>query len=90
MPFTRRGVTVEVHDLLARGLAQRKFPVTPRRYDGVKLEVPAEIAVEDHPPMRVELYLSPGTERAAIHLACAGTLVADDITEIELSGIFVL
>lgn len=86
-PLLQTGVTVEVHDLLARGLAQRVFPVTPRRYDGVKLDVPTDIIVEGYPPMRVELYLSPGAERPAIHLACAGTLVADDITEIEVLDI---
>lgn len=78
------GVTVEVHDHLARGLAQKRFPVTPRRFDGIALDVPAELAVEGYPPIRVELYLSRGAERPTIHLACAGTLVAEDVADVDV------
>lgn len=83
-PLLQTGVAVEVHDHLARGLAQKHFVVTPRRYDGIRLDVSAEVPVEGYPPMRVELYLSRGVERPAIHLACAGTLVAEDLAEIDV------
>ena len=86
-PIIQSGVTLEVHDHMARGLAQKRFPVTPRRFDGVRLEVPAEIAGgRPTPPIRVELYLARGAERPAIQLACAGTLVADDIAELAVLG----
>jgi hypothetical protein len=83
-PIVQSGVVVEVHDHMARGLAQKRFPVTPRRYDGVRLDVPAELEVDGHPPIRIELYLSRGGDRPGIQLACAGTLVADDLADIEL------
>lgn len=86
-PILATGVVVEVHDHMARGLAQKRFPVTPRRFEGVRLAVPAEVPVEGYPPIRVELYLSRGAERPAIQLACAGTLVADDVGEVEVLGL---
>ena len=83
-PILQTGVAIEVHDLMARGTAQRRFPVIPRKFDGVRLDVPGEIAVDGYPPARVELYLARGAERPAVHLACAGTLVAEDISEVDL------
>jgi hypothetical protein len=83
-PLLHCGVDVEIHDHLARGLAQKRFPVTPRRFEGIRLDVPAEIAVEGHSHIRIELYLSRGAERPAVQLACAGTLVADDIGELDV------
>ena len=47
---------------------------------------PREIAVPGHPSIRVELYLARGVERPAIQLACAGTLVADDVAELDVLG----
>jgi hypothetical protein len=43
--------------------------------------------VEGSSPMRVELYLARGAERPAIQIACAGTLVADDIAELAALGL---
>jgi hypothetical protein len=86
-PILSTGANVEIHDHLARGLAQKRFPVTPKRYDGLPLDLPREVAVDNQPPIRIELYLSRGTERPAIQLACAGTLVADDISEVEVLGL---
>jgi hypothetical protein len=80
-------VAIEVHDHLVRGLGQKRFSVTPRRFEGIPLEVPPEIAVPGHPPIRVELYLARGAEQPAIQLACAGTLVADDIAELDVLGL---
>lgn len=81
-PILSTGVQVEVHDGMARGLAQKRFVVAPHRYTGEPLALPAEIAVEGHPPVRVEIYLGRGDERPAVQVACAGTLVADDIAEL--------
>lgn len=80
------GVSLEIRDHLARGLAQKHFCVTPRRFDGVRLDVPSEIAVDGYGPIQLELYLARGAERAAIQVACAGTLVASDIAELAALG----
>ncbi|HEY6035391.1 MAG TPA: ATP-binding protein [Kofleriaceae bacterium] len=85
-PILASGATIEIHDHLVRGLGQKRFEVTPRRFEGIPIEVPPEIAVAGHPPIRVELYFARGAERPAIQLACAGTLVADDIAELDALG----
>jgi histidine kinase/DNA gyrase B/HSP90-like ATPase len=81
-PILASGVQVEVRDALARGLAQRRFPVAPKPFTGEPLRVPVEVPVEGFPSGRVELYLSRGAERPAVQLSCAGTLVADDFAEL--------
>jgi hypothetical protein len=80
-------VELVVHDDVARGLAQKTFAVVPRRFTGEPIAVPSEIDVVGHPPVRVELYLARGAERPAIQVACAGTLVADDIAQLESLGL---
>jgi hypothetical protein len=88
-PILASGVAIEVRDHMARGLAQKQFTVTPRRYEGIRIDVPEELDVLGHPPARIELYLSRGAERPAIQLACAGTLVGDDLGDVaalELDG----
>lgn len=82
-----REVSLTVHDGIARGLAQKLFEVQPRRYGGERIELPAEVEVAGHPPLRVELYLARGAERPAIQVACAGTLVADDVAELGALGL---
>jgi hypothetical protein len=85
-PILASGATIEIHDHLVRGTGQKRFEVTPRRFEGIPIEVPSEIAVDGHPPIRIELYLARGAERSAIQLACAGTLVADDLSELDVLG----
>lgn len=85
-PILASGVVIEIHDHLARGPGQKRFEVTPKRFEGIPIDVPAEISVEGHAPIRVELYLARGAERPAIQLACAGTLVADDLADIDALG----
>lgn len=85
-PILASGAAIEIHDHLVRGTGQKRFEVTPRRFEGIPIEVAPEIAVPDHPPIRVELYLARGAERPAIQLACAGTLVADDIADLDALG----
>lgn len=82
-PILASGVEVEVRDALARGLAQKRFPVAPRPFTGERLDIPAELPVGGYPPARVELYLARGAERPAIQVSCSGTLVADDIAELH-------
>lgn len=81
-----REVRLLVHDRIARGLAQKRFEVTPRRFQGERLELPDAIPVPSFEPIRVELYLAVG-EPPAIQVACAGTLVADDLAELRALGL---
>jgi hypothetical protein len=83
----RRDVAMIVHDDVARGLAQKIFHVVPRRFAGERLDLPSEVNVAGFVPMRVELYLARGAERPAIQVACSGTLVADDIAQLEALGL---
>ena len=85
-PILASGASIEVHDHLVRGLGQKRFEVTPRRFEGIPIEVPGEIQIAGQPPIRIELYLARGAERPAIQLACAGTLVADDIAALDVLG----
>lgn len=82
-PILNSGAEVEVFDAMARGLAQKKFPVVPRRFTGEPLRLPAEIPVSGFSTAQVELYLARGAERPAIQVSCAGTLVVDDIAELH-------
>jgi hypothetical protein len=83
----RRDVTLVLQDDIARGLAQKVFHVVPRKFGGERLELPGEIEAPGHPPVRVELYLARGAERPAIQVACAGSLVADDVAQLEALGL---
>jgi hypothetical protein len=83
----RRDVAMIVHDDVARGLAQKIFHVVPRRFAGERLDLPPEVEVAGFAPLCVELYLARGAERPAIQIACAGTLVADDIAQLEALGL---
>jgi hypothetical protein len=83
----QRDVQLVVHDDVARGLAQKTFQVVPRRFAGERLDVPPEVEVPGHLPIRVELYLARGADRPAIQVACAGTLVADDVAQLEALGL---
>jgi len=82
-PILASGVEVEIYDAMARGLAQKRFPVSPRPFTGEPLVLPAEMPTEGYPPVRVELYLARGSERPSVQVSCAGTLVADDIGELH-------
>ena len=80
------GAGLEIHDGLARGLAERTFTVVPRRFVGERLALPEAAPVEGYPPARIELYLARGDDRAAVEVSCAGTLVADDAAELRARG----
>jgi hypothetical protein len=82
-PILASGVEMEVHDAMAKGTAQKRFSVVPRRFTGEPLQITAELPVAGFPSAHVELYLARGAERPAIQVSCAGTLVADDIGELH-------
>jgi hypothetical protein len=81
------GINLEIFDGLARGTAQRRFAVVPRRFTGERLAVPELIPLPDLAPVRVELYFARGSSRPAIEVSCAGTVVADDIGELRSLGV---
>ncbi len=81
------GVDLSIFDGMARGTSQKQFAVVPRRFTGEPLNLPSEIPVPDHAPIRVELHLARGLDRPAIEVACSGTLVADDIAELRALGL---
>ncbi len=82
-PILASGVEMEVHDAMAKGTAQKRFSVVPRRFTGEPLRMPGELPVAGFPSAHVELYVARGAERPAIQVSCAGTLVADDIGELH-------
>ncbi len=82
-PILASGVEMGVHDAMAKGTAQKRFSVVPRRFTGEPLRIAAELPVGGFPSAHVELYLARGAERPAIQVSCAGTLVADDIGELH-------
>ena len=81
------GAALEIHDGLARGLAERTFVVVPRRFVGERLKVPEVVPVEGFPAAKIELYLARGDDRPAIEVSCAGTLVADDAAALGAAGL---
>ena len=80
------GAKIVVNDRVARGSAQKRFAVAPKRFTGERLALHEELPVVGHPPIKVELYLSRGAERPRIQVGCSGTLVADDIVELGALG----
>src|SRR5690606_1748312 len=85
-PLLASGVTIEVREYDARGQLADRAIVTPRRFDGIRLDLPAELAVPGYPPVGVELYLA-GAERAGVELTCAGTVVADRLGDLAPLGL---
>jgi hypothetical protein len=80
-----RGAVVRIRDRIARGLARKEFVVKPRPYLGAPLEELRELEVPGFESARVELYLVAGEEerRGVVALSCGGTVVLDDIAEID-------
>jgi hypothetical protein len=80
-----RGASVRIRDRIARGLARKEFVVKPRPYLGAPLEELRELEVPGFESARVELYLVAGDEerRGVVALSCGGTVVLDDIAEID-------
>ncbi len=75
-------VELVVHDGMARGTAQKRFEVKPRRFLGERLDLPVEIAVPGYEAIRVEIYLTRGELDASVQIACAGTVVAESVREL--------
>jgi len=80
-----RDAVVRIRDRVARGRARKLFVVEPRPYLGRPLESWRELSVPGFEPARVELYaLAPDEDRrGVVSLSCGGTVVLDDIAEID-------
>lgn len=82
-PLLASGAAVEVREYDTRGQLAERAPVTPRRFDGVRLDVPAGVAVPGLATLQVELYLAGATGAGgAVELTCAGTVVADRLADL--------
>jgi hypothetical protein len=80
----QRDVRLRVIDRLARGAAQKDFPVRPPRFQGIPMKDLREWPVPGHPPLRVELHYLPEEHGVGrVTLAGAGTVVADDLMQLE-------
>ena len=92
-PLLASGVDVELREYDARGQVADRTKVVPRRFEGLRLDVPSEIAVPGHPPILVELYRTAagaGAGPSGVELTCAGTVVADHFGELAPLGLDVL
>ena len=80
-----REAVVRITDRVARGRARKLFVVEPRPYLGRPLEQWRTLEVPGFESARVELYaVAPDEERhGVVALSCGGTVVLDDIAEID-------
>jgi signal transduction histidine kinase len=80
------GVIVEAREFDARGVLVDRVAVVPRRFDGVRLDVPAQIAVPGYAPIAMELYHA-AAGACGVELTCAGTVVAERIGDLAALGL---
>lgn len=86
----QRDTIVEIHDRVARGLAQKRLVVRPHRYRGAAIEDLRELPIEGFSPAQVEIYLLPESEAGQnpgrVSLSCGGTVVLDDLATLQVSN----
>lgn len=80
------GVAVEAREFDSRGMLVDRVAVVPRRFDGVRLDVPAQIAVPGYAPIAMELYHA-GAGASGVELTCAGTVVAERLGDLAVLGL---
>lgn len=85
-PLRASGVVLEVREFDLRGQVIERHAVVPLRFDGARLEVPTEILVPGLPPIEVELYHA-GTAATGVEVTCAGTVIADRVTDLAGLGL---
>ncbi|MEM6675047.1 MAG: hypothetical protein AAF726_19515, partial [Planctomycetota bacterium] len=80
-----REAVVRIRDRVARGRAKKEFFVQPQPFVGRPIEHLDAMEVPGYESARVELYLVAEDEdrRGRVGLACGGTIVLDDIAEID-------
>lgn len=80
-PLLASAVAIEVREYDHRGQIVERAAVVPRRFEGIRLDVPAQIAVAGYSPIVVELYHA-GTAATGVELTCAGIVVANRLSEL--------
>lgn len=85
-PLRASAVQLEVREYDLRGQVAERIAVVPRRFEGVRLELPPQIAVPGYPPIELELYHA-GTAATGVELTCAGTVVAEGLAELSALGL---
>ncbi|MEM6674025.1 MAG: ATP-binding protein [Planctomycetota bacterium] len=80
-----RDAVVRIRDRVARGRAKKEFIVQPQPFVGRPIEGLDAMEVPGYESARVELYLVAQDEdrRGRVSLACGGTVVLDDLAEID-------
>jgi signal transduction histidine kinase len=79
-------VAIEVREIDSRGQLVDRVAVVPRRFDGTRLDVSAQIAVPGHSPITVELYHA-SSGACGVELTCAGTVIADRLADLAALGL---
>jgi signal transduction histidine kinase len=85
-PLLASGATIEVREYDARGALVDRVAVVPRRFDGVRLDVPASISLAGRPSVELELYHA-SSGASGVELTCAGTIVADCVGDLAALGL---
>jgi len=82
-----RDVDLVIRDRVARGRAAKVIVVRPTRFAGERLDIRESLECAGFGPIRVELYLLPPgeTREHAVAVSSGGTLVYDDLAELELA-----
>ncbi len=80
-----RDAVVRIRDRVARGRAKKEFVVKPEPYLGRPIEGLTTLDVPGYESARLELYHVAVDEerRGRVALSCGGTVVLDDIAEID-------
>jgi signal transduction histidine kinase len=79
-------VEIQIREIDSRGLLVDRVAVVPRRFDGTRLDVSAQIAVPGHSPITVELYHA-SSGACGVELTCAGTVIADRLGDLAALGL---
>ncbi len=86
-----RPVEVTVEDKMSRGRSPKKLRVKPPRFLGERLEGLGTIAIPGHAPVKLEIYLtgdlSNGEPARPLAVYAAGTVVAEDFSELSAIGL---
>lgn len=85
-PLRASAVQLEVREYDLRGQVIERNAVVARRFEGSRLDVPTQIAVPGYPTIEIELYHA-GATATGVELTCAGTVIADRITDLAGLGL---
>jgi hypothetical protein len=86
-PLSSSGAMVELREYDVRGQVMDRVTVTPRRFDGIRLDVPSPVPVPRYSPITLELYQVAGDGPGGVELTCAGTVVAERVGDLGALGL---